>query len=126
MINLRNYQQSAVDAIRRAYANKNAPLCWCCPLVAVKPRYLLTLHNKQALKIIVFFLLCHRAELVKQISMTLAKFDVCHQVIAPPVIMTQCRNAHYLEFGKAFIAPSKVYVCSVQTLIKTIRHHANT
>ena len=26
MINLRNYQQSAVDAIRRAYANKNAPL----------------------------------------------------------------------------------------------------
>ena len=66
------------------------------------------------------FLLCHRAELVKQISMTLAKFDVCHQVIAPPVIMTQCRNAHYLEFGKAFIAPSKVYVCSVQTLIKRL------
>ena len=48
MINLRDYQQKAVAAIRHAYANKNAPRYWCCPLVAVKPRYLLTSHNKQA------------------------------------------------------------------------------
>jgi hypothetical protein len=48
MINLRDYQQKAVDAIRRAYAHKNAPRCWYCPQVAVKPRYLLTLRNKQA------------------------------------------------------------------------------
>ena len=120
MINLRNYQQSAVDAIRRAYANKKRAPLLVLPTGGGKTTIFAYVTQQASFKNNCVFLLCHRAELVKQISMTLAKFDVCHQVIAPPVIITQCRNSHYLEFGKAFIAPSKVYVCSVQTLIKRL------
>ena len=120
MISLRNYQQSAVAAIRQAYANKKRAPLLVLPTGGGKTTIFAYVTQQASLKNNCVFLLCHRAELVKQISMTLAKFDVNHQVIAPPVIMTQCRNAHYLEFGKTFIAPSKVYVCSVQTLIKRL------
>jgi len=120
MINLRNYQQSAVAAIRHAYANKKRAPLLVLPTGGGKTTIFAYVTQQASLKNNCVFLLCHRAELVKQISMTLARFDVNHQVIAPPVIITQCRNAHYLEFGKAFIAPSKVYVCSVQTLIKRL------
>ena len=65
--------------------------------------------------------MCHRAELVKQISMTLAKFNCQHRVIAPQAIINQCQNEHYKAFGRAFIGyDNRVYVASVQTLIKRL------
>ena len=97
MINLRDYQQKAVAAIRHAYANKKRAPLLVLPTGGGKTTIFAYVTQQASLKNNCVFLLCHRAELVKQISMTLAKFDVSHQVIAPPVIMTQCRNAHYLE-----------------------------
>ena len=49
--------------------------------------------------------------------MTLARFGTKHQVIAPPAIIRQSKVEHFKAFNRSFVAPSNIYVCSVQTLV---------
>jgi superfamily II DNA or RNA helicase len=67
------------------------------------------------------FLLVHRAELVKQVCMTLARFGVEHSVIAPAAIVRQCMAGEFRELGRSYVnAQAGVFVCSVQTLVRRL------
>ena len=119
-INLRDYQQHLVNAVRDAYRKgRRAPLV-VLPTGGGKTTIFAYVTSQAAQKNNCVFLLCHRAELVKQISMTLAKFGCVHRVIAPQPIINQCQAEHYKTLGKQYIGVSRVYVASVQTLIKRL------
>jgi len=125
MITLRDYQQNAVNEIRQAYRRgKRSPLL-VLPTGGGKTTIFAYITTEAAKRGNVVFLLCHRAELVKQISMTLGAFGQEHQVIAPTAIINQTRVAHFAAYGRSLIQASTVYVASVQTLINKIDglHH---
>ena len=67
------------------------------------------------------WLLAHRAELVKQIAGTLARFGCQHQIIAPGPIVRQCQADQFRAYGRTFVQPgAAAWVCSVQTLVKRL------
>ncbi|MCE2909408.1 MAG: DEAD/DEAH box helicase [Burkholderiaceae bacterium] len=66
------------------------------------------------------YLLAHRAELVKQIAMTLARFGCQHRIVAPGAIVRQCQVAQFKALGRSFVGAGRVYVCSAQTLVKRL------
>lgn len=118
MINLRDYQDTLVNEIRKAYASgKVAPLV-VLPTGGGKTTIFSYVATGAAAKNKTVYLLAHRAELVKQISMTLARFGTKHQVIAPPAIIRQAKVEHFKAFNRSYVAPDTgIYVCSVQTLV---------
>ncbi|MBL4769516.1 MAG: DEAD/DEAH box helicase family protein [Rhodobacteraceae bacterium] len=68
--------------------------------------------------------IAHRQELVSQISTTLARFGVKHKIIAPPSVVTLCRDAHKFKLGYHMIDPDAGHgVASVDTLIRRIELH---
>lgn len=59
----------------------------------------------------------HRQELVGQIAMAYAKFDVPHRIVAPPSVVADARRAQLEILGYHRVDQrSKVGVCSVDTL----------
>jgi len=67
----------------------------------------------------------HRVELVSQISMTLARFEVRHRLIAPASTVRSIRNEHFREFGRTFDNPSAMHaVASVDTLLSRADEYA--
>lgn len=59
----------------------------------------------------------HRREILKQLSTSLAAFDLKHRVIAPRETVAIIRRAHFDKFGKCFIDPNARHgVMSAQTL----------
>jgi DNA repair protein RadD len=58
----------------------------------------------------------HREELVGQISQTLAKVGVSHNIIAPPNVIAQITKGHRRELGRAFYnSQASVTVISLDT-----------
>ena len=67
------------------------------------------------------FLLAHRAELVRQIAMTLARFGCAHQIVAPGPIVRQSQIAQFKALGRSWVQHgASVYVCSAQTLVRRL------
>ena len=63
----------------------------------------------------------HRKEIIRQISLSLARFGVAHQIIAPPARAASIRIAHVRAYGKCFVdKKSTVLVGSTQTLINRL------
>lgn len=63
-------------------------------------------------------LLAHRTELVSQISVTLARAGVMHQLIAPTGTVRSVRQEHFREFNKCYENPNAPHlVASVDTLL---------
>jgi superfamily II DNA or RNA helicase len=120
-IALRPYQSAAVDAVRAAYAQqKRAPLL-VLPTGGGKTTIFSYVTASAAAKSRVVYLLCHRAELVKQIAATLARFGTQHQIIAPGAIIRQAQVAQFKAHGRTYVhASARVYVASVQTLVKRL------
>lgn len=59
----------------------------------------------------------HRKEIIKQISLSLAKLGVKHRIIAPDDVIRGARRLHLKKLGKSFVDPNApVGVASVQTL----------
>lgn len=68
-------------------------------------------HNGSAAAIV------HRREIVRQISISLAKLEVKHRIIAPPKTIRSIRRKHLKLFGRSFVDPNaRCGVASVQTL----------
>lgn len=121
MINLRPYQTDAVNGVRRAYADgRRAPLL-VLPTGGGKTTIFSYVTSSAAAKGRCVYLLCHRAELVKQIAATLARFGCHHQVIAPGPIIRQCQVEQFKAHGRTYVkAGTQVLVASVQTLVKRL------
>lgn len=63
----------------------------------------------------------HRAELVKQIAGTLARFGCGHQIVAPGAIVRQCQADQFRAYGRTYVQQgARVFVASVQTLVKRL------
>jgi superfamily II DNA or RNA helicase len=120
-ISLRPYQINAVNGVREAYASgKRAPLL-VLPTGGGKTTIFSYVTSSASTKGRCIYLLAHRAELVKQIAMTLAKFGVSHRIVAPGPIVRQCKVEQFKAFGKTFVqADAHVFVASVQTLVKRL------
>ena len=83
MIQLRDYQQSAIDALRATYRDgAKAPLL-VMPTGAGKTVCFSYIAMQSAAKALRVLLLAHRRELINQISRALWSFDVRHGMIAP-------------------------------------------
>lgn len=120
-IKLRPYQTEVTEAIRRQYGlGRRAPLV-VLPTGGGKTTIFGYVTSSAATKGKCVFLLCHRAELVKQIAATLARFGCAHQVIAPGPIIRQAKVEQFKAHGRIFIAhDARVFVASVQTLVKRL------
>lgn len=118
---LRPYQQRLVTAIRAAYAQgKRAPLV-VLPTGGGKTVTFSYVTMSAAEKGKCVWLIVHRAELVKQIASTLARFGVHHQIIAPGANIRQCQVEQFKAYGRSFVkAGARVFVASVQTLVKRL------
>jgi superfamily II DNA or RNA helicase len=67
------------------------------------------------------WILAHRKEIISQISMSISRFDVRHQVVANDKTVRRLISRQYLERGESFVVPvSNVVVASVQTLVNRI------
>ena len=121
MIQLRPYQQGIVDAVRKAYREgKRAPLV-CLSTGGGKTTIFSYVTQGAVGKGRCVWLLCHRAELVRQIAGTLARFECDHQVIAPGPIIRQAQVDQFRQHGRTYIKPgSRAWVASVQTLVKRL------
>jgi superfamily II DNA or RNA helicase len=61
--------------------------------------------------------MAHRAELVTQMSLTLARAGILHRIIGPQTLVKRCAKIHMLELGAQFISSNANVICaSVQTL----------
>lgn len=121
MIALRDYQLAAVQDVRQAFvAGKRAPLL-VLPTGGGKTTIFSHITVSAIAKARTVYLLCHRAELVKQIAGTLARFGCHHQVIAPGPIVRQCQVEQFKAHGRTFVKPgATALVASVQTLVKRL------
>ena len=64
-------------------------------------------------------LIAHRTELISQLSLTLAKFGMRHNIIAQRDTIREIAATHHIETGSGFYDPrGSVVVASVDTLVK--------
>jgi len=124
MISLRPYQSSAVGGVRQSYAaGKRAPLL-VLPTGGGKTTIFSYVTSSAAAKGKCVYLIAHRAELVKQIAMTLARLGTRHSVIAPGPIVRQVQVEQFKAYGRTFVDPqARVFVASVQTLVKRLEDY---
>lgn len=63
--------------------------------------------------------IAHRAELVSQMSLALARYGVRHRVIGTPAVARNCATIHMAELGRHYVdAGARCAVASVQTLVR--------
>ena len=123
-ISLRHYQSTAVNGVRQSYAaGRRAPLL-VLPTGGGKTTIFSYVTASAAGKGRCVYLIAHRAELVKQIAMTLARFGTRHRVIAPGPIVRQVQVEQFKAHGRTFVDPhARVFVASVQTLVKRLEDY---
>lgn len=119
MIQLRDYQQDLVDRLRKSYASgKKSPLV-VLPTGGGKTTVFSYVSNSASKNGKVVWLIAHRQELVRQISMTLARFDCMHNIVAPEPIVRSIKCAQFKARNMVHVhAMATVHVCSAQTLVK--------
>ena len=115
---LRPYQQTLADDVRTAYK-----MGYKCPLVVASTgagktilfSYITYNAARRGNAVVVA---AHRKEIIRQISMSLAKFGVVHEIIGPPKLRRVIIAAQFRAFGKSFVQNGAlVMVGSVQTLV---------
>lgn len=115
---LRDYQQTLADAVRDSYRQKCR-----CPLVvastgAGKTILFSYITHNASLKRNPVLIAAHRKEIIRQISLSLGKFGVEHQVIAPANIIRAIKVAHFRAFGRSYVNErATTMVGSVQTIV---------
>lgn len=116
---LRDYQQQLADEVRDAYRQK-----YQCPLVVLstgggKTMLFSYITSNASARDNAVLVVAHRRELIAQISLSLARFGVTHNIIAPPAAVREIKIAHFRAFGRSFVDHgSSTMVGSVQTVVR--------
>jgi DNA repair protein RadD len=111
---LRPYQVDLVNAINQAWASGKRNVLARLPTGGGKTLCFSHIVHDEIGAVAV---LAHRAELVSQMALALAREDVRHRVIGPPALSALCRAAQIEELGRHFVDPgARVGVVSVQSL----------
>lgn len=116
MIELRDYQEDLLGGIDAEFEDPTVrDVCAVLPTGGGKTVTFAARMQRATLPIVANV---HRVELVSQISMTLARFQLRHRLIAPSSIVRSIRNEQYREFGRTFDNPTAQHaVASVDTLL---------
>jgi superfamily II DNA or RNA helicase len=119
MIDLRPYQQQAVEELRACYRRKcRAPL-YQLPTGGGKTYVFAYIAMQAAARGNSVLILVHRKELLTQASMSLAKIGVQHNLIAQPQHIREAMFLHIQAFNQSFVnIGSPVTVASVDSLIR--------
>lgn len=111
---LRDYQESLHDAIYAAWA---AGARNVLAVMATGGGKTVTFAHIIAEQIGAAIVLAHRAELVSQISLALAREGVRHRVVGPPNLIKLCVQGHMAELKRSFYdATARIGVASVQSV----------
>lgn len=120
-VNLRPYQQQAIDDLRASFAaGKKAPLL-VMPTGSGKTYTYSAISEGAAKRGNRIVILEHRKELLRQASCSLGALGVKHQVVAPANKIADIRRIHVQRLGWPMVArDAHVAVASVQTLIRRL------
>ena len=120
-VNLRPYQQKAVDDLRAAFAaGKKAPLL-VMPTGSGKTYTYSAISEGAAKRGNRILILEHRRELIRQCSCSLGALGVRHRIIAPASKIADIRRVHVERLGWPMVdQQAHVAVASVQTLIRRL------
>lgn len=114
MFKLRPFQQELDDEMDAAYAKGHKVVMLVAPTGSGKT---ISLTHRIAKFQGISLAMAHRAELVTQLSLTLARSGILHRVIGPVTLTKRCAKLHMLELGQQFISSNASVICaSVQTL----------
>jgi DNA repair protein RadD len=111
---LRDYQQAGCDGVEWAWAAGHRYVLLVQPTGGGKTvsfSHLVKRHNGPAI------VLAHRAELIGQMSLALAREGVRHRIIGAKSLVSLCIRAHTKELKYSYYDPTaRVAVASVQTV----------
>lgn len=114
MFALRAYQQEVNNKIDTAYSQGNNIVMPVLPTGAGKT--ILFTHRINDFRG-TSLAMAHRAELVSQVSLSLARSDIPHRIIGPPPLVKRCAKLHMMALNKHYINSNAPVACaSVQTL----------
>lgn len=116
MVQLRPYQLAVIKEVYEAWGKGFRNVCTQLATGAGKTvlfSRILADHKEPSIAI------AHRIELVGQISLTLARYRIAHNLIAPRHAIREIIGLHIAEIGRSYIDPhAKCHVAGVDTLIK--------
>lgn len=119
MIELRDYQQKAVDDLREAYRQGFKSPFLTAPTGAGKTVILSKICQQASERRTNTVFLVHRQELVIQTAKTFARFGIPHSIVAPAKVVQNAIKIQVEEFQKSWYRDeSHVYIATVQTLVR--------
>lgn len=119
MIQLRDYQQKAVNDVREAYRQGFKAPFLTAPTGAGKTVILSEICANASAKQTHTVLLVHRQELVIQTAKALARFGIYHSIVAPAKVVQNAIKIQNEEFQKSYFRDeSYIYIATVQTLVR--------
>jgi len=120
IIQLRPYQQAAVDETYQAWRNGNQNVCLVMPTGSGKAFTLSFVAKEYASRQEKVIIQVHRKELLGQLSCSLAAIGVMHTFIAPKKTINFICRLHREKFqGRCYYSTTaKVCLATVQTLVR--------
>lgn len=116
MIQLRDYQRQVINDVNNAWSSGAQNVCAVMPTGAGKTTVFSSIIHDEKSPVVA---IAHRQELVTQISLSLARFEVPHQIIGPDSVIKLCNRIHMEELGQSFYHPqARCAVAGVDTLIR--------
>lgn len=116
MFKLRDYQQELKDAIYKAWGDGFTNVCAVSPCGSGKTVLFSCITHDEPDPVCV---IVHRQELVEQISVSLARCGVRHNIIAPRTVIKTIVKSHVRATGRNFYEPRSVKaVAGVDTLLR--------
>jgi len=117
MMQLRDYQQQLKGGIYREWHSGSKATCAVSPTGSGKTVLMGSVAHDHYVDHVPGCVIAHRAELVSQISMALARFGIEHDIIAAATTVKFCISQHIVELGRSYYrSGSTVTVASVDTL----------
>lgn len=115
-ITLRDYQITMVADVHQAWANGAQNVLLRADTGAGKTACLGYIHNEHPGASCI---IAHRQELVGQLSLTLARYGLRHNIIASDSTRRAIARSHVEEFGQCYYTPgARAAIASVDTLIR--------
>lgn len=115
-IKLRDYQTSIIARVQEAWSSGATNVAIQLSTGGGKTVVFSALINMLKVPTIT---IAHRSEIVSQVSLTLARYGIRHNIVAQKNIVREIIALHLLEFNKSFYdAQSQCHVAGVDTLLR--------
>lgn len=121
MITPRPYQMDGINSIRDNFKSGSNCVVYVLSTGGGKSVILMYIASNAEKKGSTTYAVAHKSELIEQLSLTLCKAGVEHNLIVPKNKLSAIKMAQYKSFGRVFFNPSSnMYVGSVQTINKRL------